>query len=265
MSFSLYPEDDAQSTGPDPSTRRRALAWAGGASAAIVALAAAGWLVFGNNGPGPADDRAGPADVTPSVSAPASDATAASASQPGTPASASRPAGPSRPAGSGAATGGPGTPAAGLPVSYRVATDLCPSVDFAPLSGLAGAASGGPGSGQKDYGDSGYTDYSCLQKYVHGSANVQAEIFGDVASAGAWYDSSRANAVAPADVSGLGSAGFEYLVPGDHIETYRLWVRDGNLVFGVTVQVKGDQLPGPNTLRASALNVARAALPKLRG
>jgi hypothetical protein len=249
MTFSSYPEDDVPPARPDPSTRRRALIWAGGVSAAIVALAAAGWLVFGNNGSGP-EPAAGGSVVTPADS-PTGTATASQT--------------PSRAVAPGVPTGGPGTPAPGLPVSYRVATDLCPSVDFAPLSGLAGAASGGPGSGQKDYGESGYTDYSCLQKYVQGSANVQAEIFGDPAGAGAWYDSSRTNAVAPADVAGVGSAAFEYLVPGDRIETYRLWVRDGNLDFGVTVQVKGDNLPGPKTLRAAAVNVAKAAMPKLRG
>lgn len=257
MTFSPYPGDDAPTARPDLPTRRRALSWAGGASVAIIVLASVGWLLFGDHGSGPYRGAGGPVVTTAAAGDPSTGSTPAPAS----PAS----AGPSNPAGPGAPTGGPGTPAPGLPVGYRVAGDLCPSVDFAPLSGLAGAASGGAASGQKDYGESGYTDYSCLQRYVQGSANVQAEIFGDPASAGAWYDSSRANAPGPADVPGVGSAAFEYLLPGDHIETYRLWVRDTNLGFGVTVQVRGDHLPGPNTLRASALSVAKAALPKLRG
>jgi hypothetical protein len=252
MTFSPYPEDDAPTASQlEPSRRRRALIWAGGAAAAIVALAAAGWLVFGNNGPG--QDRGNGSVVMPVPSASPS----ARAS--------SRPAVPSRGTNPGAPSGGPGTPAPGLPVSYRVGSDLCPSIDFAPLSGLPGQPSGNPAAQQKDYGESGYTDYSCLQKYDKGSGNVQAEIFGDPGSAGAWYDTTRANAVGPADVTGVGSAAFDYLLPGNDIETYHLWVRDGNLGFGVTIQVKGANLPGPNTLRASAVNVAKTSMPKLRG
>jgi hypothetical protein len=260
MTFSVYPEDDARPRPEmDPSQRRRVLLWAAGAVVAILVLAAVGWLVFGDRGSG-ADQAATGSVTSAPVDTAGPDETAGT--DPAVPSSAvASPAAASSPV----ATGGPGTPVPGLPVSYRVGSDLCPSVDFTPLSGLAGETSGAPAGEQKDYGESGYTDYSCLQRYAQGTANVQAEIFGDPGSTNTWYDTTRANAAGPADVTGTGAAAFDYLLPGNGIETYHLWVRDGNLGFGVTIQVKGARPPGPNTLRAAALNVAKSAMPKLRG
>jgi hypothetical protein len=251
MTLSPYPQDSAPEPSTPPVNRRRALIWAGGAAAAIVALAAVGWLAFGRNGSNPPPAAA----ATTVAASTTAEGAASSAAAPGTTASAAP----------GPPTGGPGTPAPGLPVSYRVGSDLCPAVDFAPLAGLAGTPSGNPAPSQKDYGDSGYTDYSCLQRYAQGSGNVQAEIFGNPDAAKAWYDMTQDNATGPAEVPGIGGAAFEFLLPGNGIETYRLWVRDGNLGFGVTIQVRGGTLPGVGPLRAAALSVARAAMPKLRG
>jgi hypothetical protein len=142
---------------------------------------------------------------------------------------------------------------------------LCPAVDFAPLSGLAGAASGIPQDQQKDYGESGYTDYSCLQRYAQGSGTIQAEIFSSAPTAGAWYDIARASATGPANVTGVGTASFDYLVPASNIETYRLWVHDGNLAFGVTIQVNVANPPNEARLRTAAVDLAKASIPKLRG
>jgi hypothetical protein len=249
MTYSPYPPDSATPArqASPPGTRRRALLWAGGVAAAVVLLAAGGWLAFGRGGDNPPAAGSG----TVASTTPGGDASSA----------------PTAPANStpGAPTGGPGTPAPGLPVTYRVGSELCPAVDFAPLSGLAGAPSGNPAASQKDYGDSGYTDYSCLQRYAQGSGNIQAEIFGNPEAAKGWYDMTQDNATGPVEVPGIGAAAFEFLLPGNGVETYRLWVRDGNLGFGVTIQVKGGTLPGKDPLRAAALGVARAAMPKLRG
>ncbi len=266
MTFSLYPEDEPpQQPELEPSKRRRMLIWAGGAAAAIVALAAGGWLVFGNHGPGAdrSDNGSVVMPAAPQDPVTASPDSTGSAAPSGS-APASRSASPTH-SGPAAPTGGPGTPAPGLPVSYRVTTTLCPAVNLAPLSGLAGTASGSPEDQQKDYGESGYTDYSCLQRYGQGSGNIQAEIFGSPSAAGAWYDTTRGNTTGTADVAGVGTAAFDYLVPGSNIETYRLWVRDGNLGFGVTIQVKGGNLPTAEKLRAAAVSVAKASIPKLRG
>ncbi len=262
----MHSEDEApQQPEIEPSKRRRMLVWAGGAAVVIVALVAGGWLVFANHGTG-ADRGDNGSVVMPAApedpvtaSPDSTDSTAPAAS-----ASASRSVSPTH-SGPAAPTGGPGTPAPGLPVSYRVTTTLCPAVDFAPLAGLAGTASGSPEDQQKDYGESGYTDHSCLQRYGQGSGNIQAEIFGSPTAAGAWNDTTRANTTGTADVTGVGTAAFDYLVSGSNIETYRLWVRDGNLGFGVTIQVKGANLPTQAKLRTAAVDIAKASIPKLRG
>ena len=216
MTFSLYPEDDAPPQPEiEPAKRRRVLIWAGARPPRSwrwrrrVGWSSATTGRVRTQGNGSVVMPAAPDDPL-TASPDGTDSAAPSAS-----ASAGRSVPPSHSGSTAAPTGGPGTPAPGLPVSYRVTSTLCPAVDFTPLSGLAGSASGGPEDQQKDYGESGYTDYSCLQRYGSGSANIQAEIFGSPASAGSWYDTTRANATGPADVAGVGTAAFEYLATGD--------------------------------------------------
>lgn len=243
-----YPQQSAPpAPAGDAAKRRRVLTLVGGAVAVALALAIVGWLALGTGSATPAHTAAG-GSTGPTATQPAA-TTAAS------------PAGTTK----GTPTGTAPSPAGPAAVRYRVGGDLCGAVDFAPLSGLAGQASGGPAGTHNDFLEFGYTDYSCLRRYAQGSGDVRAEIFGDAATAVTWYTFTRSSATGPASVAGLGTEAFDYLVAGSGAETYRLWVRDGNLGFGVTIEVKRAGLPSRDTLRAAAVKVARGAMPRLRG
>jgi hypothetical protein len=174
---------------------------------------------------------------------------------------ASGPASPSASAGP-SASRKPGTPGPTggvppIPVRYRVAGNLCPSVDLTELKSAAGKATGSPIDGQAD--KSNYTDYSCALNPAAGGSvpviRIEAMIFADAGSAAASFESSDKTAAGIEPVVGVGTQAVASTGTG----AFYLVTQDGNLKLKVWVNTTSA------AVRQAAIDTAKLTLPKLRG
>ncbi|MFJ4617947.1 hypothetical protein [Streptomyces sp. NPDC088812] len=176
-----------------------------------------------------------------------------------------------------------GTPTAAAepangPGDYRPPTDLCPKLDFGPLTAAVAPADGSP-KGQRTGADPAEgSGAACLQGFgttgtgANGRSVVYCTAWKDVATAIKQYEyvlssASKQAQDSVAQVSGLGGGAFRYesaeeaAFPSD----LRLVVRDSNL--GCEVQVQSlTLLTGQQVTAAwpAMTETVRTLLPKLR-
>ncbi len=257
MTLSLYsaPEPEPEPTPEEtaPGGRRRLWIIIGAVAAVLLFGASATYLLVNasitRNGGSPPGAYSPPTGLDPSdtPTAQASASPSASAS----PAASRTTASPGR-----TATTAPGTGAGGpaVPVSYRVAGNLCPSVDLTELKSASGQPTGDPLDTQGT--KSNYTDYGCgvhNQSTGKPAIQVDAMIFADAAAASASFESDKIPGVEP--IGGVGTQA----IGSTGTAAFYLIVLDGNLKFKVWVSTTSA------AVRQAAINTAKATLPKLRG
>jgi hypothetical protein len=255
MTFSLYsaPDPEPIPERPAPSGTRRLWIIIGTVVAVLLFGASATYLLvnasISPNGGTPPGAYSPPPGIDPTD--PPTDQASASLS-----ASASASPSASRASASPGRTGpvvptGPGVPAT---VNYRIADNLCHSVDLTELKSAAGQPTGGPLDAQGT--KSNYTDYGCgVHNQTTGNVAIQVDamIFGDATSASASFESDKIPGVEP--VSGVGTQA----IGSTGTVAFYLIVLDRNLKFKVWVNTTSA------AVRQSAINTAKATLPKLRG
>ncbi|MFI1355163.1 hypothetical protein ACH4TV_16565 [Streptomyces sp. NPDC020898] len=176
------------------------------------------------------------------------------------------------------ASAAPAAPTNG-PGDYRPPTDLCPKVDFGPLT-AAVAPTDGPPKGKQTGADPAMGSGSaCLQgfrmaeKLADGRSTVYCTAWKDVATAIKLHKYALSSAPKEAggavvQVSGLGEAAFRYENVKEttaFLNDLRLVVRDSNLECEVQVQSL-NALTGQQITEAwpAMAETVRAMLPKLR-
>jgi hypothetical protein len=166
-------------------------------------------------------------------------------------------------------TGPTATSAAAKPVRYRIDGDLCAAVDFAPAARFAAQPTSEPNADHSDKSD--FTVYTCDRSYAQSgvdlATNASASIYRDAATASSRYADTKAHAPAGSQVeqvSGLGTNAFGYLSVKGKARTYQLYVVDGNLQLGVRLKITTSSPPTTEALRAAAVDIARATLPKIK-
>jgi hypothetical protein len=255
MTISLFSEPEPTPEESAPGSRRRLWIILGSVLALLLFAASATYLLVytGHSGPSatPPGAYSPPAGLDSPSDTPSDQASAGPSGS----------AGPSAGHSAGASPGKTGTPGptggVPAPVSYRVAGNLCPSVDLTELKSAAGQPTGAP---TDDHGEkSNYTDYTCtLNPAAGGSAaviRIEAMIFADAGSAATSFESSDKTASGIEPVGGVGSQA----VGSTGTSNYYLVTQDGNLKFKIWVSTSSA------AVRQAAINTARATLPKLRG
>lgn len=172
----------------------------------------------------------------------------------------------------------PASPTNG-PGDYRPPTDLCPNIDFGPLT-AAVAPTAGPPKGQQTGSDPEVgSDAACLQsfrtagKLADGRSTVYCTAWKDVATAIKLHKYALSSAPKEAggpvvQVSGLGQGAFRYENVKEttaFLNDLRLVVRDSNLECEVQVQSLNAMTDQQLTKAWPAMEATvRAMLPKLR-
>ncbi|WP_027343533.1 hypothetical protein [Hamadaea tsunoensis] len=163
------------------------------------------------------------------------------------------------------ATPSPGTSAPASPGSesdprvHSVRGNLCAAVDFTLADPFGGSQA--PPAG--DHSDkTGYVAYTCDRHADGVRLTVSALVFARADAATARYADTTAHPPANVDtaaIPALGEAATGFTAPTG---LAMIWVRDGNLVLGVRLDVPGGQ---PAVLAAAAQHIAQTALSRLSG
>jgi hypothetical protein len=245
---------------PAPADRRRYLVILGMVVALILAGGSAAYLILSSNvsvnhGPQGAFPPPGADTPTPTPIDDASASSSAGASASAS-ASASHGASPSQTVSGKPPGGGPGGPGGPGPVTYRVATELCPALDTSPVEAVAT----GPGTTGGDHTDkSNYVVYTCSGSFgPSGKVRMitEARIFADPAAAAASFAADRTGE----HVSGVGTDATAFIPASGG---YVLLAVDGNLEFKIQLNGVGGK-PTPGDLRQPAIDTIRKSLPRLR-